>query len=309
MFHLLVSYRGWDISGVGTMENGRIAIFYPKTDSDRWFYTGQKIDTQKVVAIPALFADEPMSHLPRLARPGRITSISPGPKETTIRYTFDQGIDPIPLSKLEERKTELTLNDPGWGLSHTAWTVCDGDLYNLLLRIEQENRLRPDAFNLDALGQEESNPVSVMMPFDAAFDAVYEAIKEGCRLCNRECKRADDFWENDVIIQDIVDLIAKSKIVICDCTGKNPNVFYEAGIAHTLGKEVILLTQVDADIPFDVRHRRYIQYFPNEQGLQKLTLDLAKRICNSPLLLASPFGMSTEDDPFGVLAGTNGGRQ
>src|SRR6266700_3613748 len=44
-------------------------------------------------------------------------------------------------------------------------------------------------------------------------------------------------------------LIDRSRVVICDCTKRNPNVFYEIGIAYTLGRDVILITQNDADVP------------------------------------------------------------
>ena len=67
-------------------------------------------------------------------------------------------------------------------------------------------------------------------------------------------------------------------MVICDCTGRNPNVFYEIGIAHTLGREVILITQVDADIPFDLRHLRYVRYLNNGEGLQTLRERLQPRL-------------------------------
>jgi hypothetical protein len=39
---------------------------------------------------------------------------------------------------------------------------------------------------------------------------------------------------------DVWNSIYSSSIIIADCTGRNPNVFYELGIAHTLGKPVIL---------------------------------------------------------------------
>ena len=67
-------------------------------------------------------------------------------------------------------------------------------------------------------------------------------------------------------------------MVICDCTGRNPNVFYEIGIAHTLGREVILITQADADIPFDLRHLRYVRYLNNGEGLQTLRERLQPRL-------------------------------
>lgn len=37
-------------------------------------------------------------------------------------------------------------------------------------------------------------------------------------------------------------------------------MFYELGLAHALGKQVILTTQDRADVPFDIQHRRYIRY-------------------------------------------------
>ena len=35
---------------------------------------------------------------------------------------------------------------------------------------------------------------------------------------------------------------------------------YELGIAHTMGKKVILITQDVNDIPFDLRHLRHLHY-------------------------------------------------
>jgi hypothetical protein len=79
-------------------------------------------------------------------------------------------------------------------------------------------------------------------------------------------------------MQDVVSLIDRSAVVIADCTGRNPNVFYEIGIAHTLGREVILITQVDADIPFDLRHLRYVSYLNNGEGLNALGMRLQARL-------------------------------
>jgi hypothetical protein len=43
-------------------------------------------------------------------------------------------------------------------------------------------------------------------------------------------------------------------------TGRNPNVFYETGYAHALGRPVILLTASAADIPFDLKHYPHVIY-------------------------------------------------
>jgi len=126
-------------------------------------------------------------------------------------------------------------------------------------------------------GEPESDFVSVMMPFKG-FGDVYLAIKDAVAHAGLRCQRADDIWDHSVLIQDVFNLIFKSYIVVCDFTGKNPNVFYEAGIAHTLGKHVVPITQAAADIPFDLQHHRYLAYLNNAEGRAALRSQLAERI-------------------------------
>lgn len=121
------------------------------------------------------------------------------------------------------------------------------------------------------------NLISIMMPFDSALRDVYEAIKSAAKIVNFQCKRVDDLWDDSTIVQDIFSLIYESYIVVCDFTGKNANVFYEAGIAHTLGKHVVPITQNSNDIPFDLQHHRYIHYLNNNEGLGVLQRELSQR--------------------------------
>src|SRR5438093_1248953 len=71
---------------------------------------------------------------------------------------------------------------------------------------------------------------------------------------------------------------ARSRVVVCDFSNQNPNVFYEAGIAHTLGRPVIAITQHEGDVPFDLRHRRFVKYLNNEEGLADLSRKLSRRL-------------------------------
>lgn len=119
--------------------------------------------------------------------------------------------------------------------------------------------------------------VSAMMPFDLAFASVYSAIEAAAGNAGLSVLRADNIWKHTAVVQDIFSLIFRSRIVVCDFTGKNPNVFYEAGIAHTLGKHVVPITQHADDIPFDLRHHRYCQYLNNAEGLDQLTRTLTDR--------------------------------
>lgn len=121
------------------------------------------------------------------------------------------------------------------------------------------------------------NLISVMMPFSSDLNSVYESIKKASINAGFSCKRVDDIWDHSTIIQDVFSLIYKSYIVVCDFTGKNPNVFYEAGIALTLGKHVVPITQSVQDIPFDLKHHRFATYLNNNEGRNALESELTAR--------------------------------
>lgn len=142
---------------------------------------------------------------------------------------------------------------------------------------EQVVTFAPDVFRVPDKPVEK-DLLSVMMPFESKFSGTYTAIRNVCERLGVTCRRADDIWNNSILIQDIFDLIFVSRAVITDFTGRNPNVFYETGIAHTLGKIVIPITQNVADIPFDLRHHRALTYLPNGEGLGKLEHDLEKKL-------------------------------
>jgi hypothetical protein len=120
--------------------------------------------------------------------------------------------------------------------------------------------------------------VAVMMPFAAEFSGVYQSIKQAVSTCRLRCLRADDIWEDTTVVQDIFSLIFRAQVIFVDFTGKNPNVMYETGIAHTLGKHVVPISQSLDDVPFDMRHHRVLKYLPNSEGLIKLSSDLATKL-------------------------------
>ena len=100
----------------------------------------------------------------------------------------------------------------------------------------------------------------VLMPFNKKFDGIYKSIKQTFTDLGYECYRADEVYEARKIIDMITEGIIRSKIIVADLTSKNPNVFYELGYAHSLGKSTILMSQNDSDVPFDLRQRQYFNY-------------------------------------------------
>lgn len=114
----------------------------------------------------------------------------------------------------------------------------------------------------------------LLMPFSAAWSGrVHKHIAKILKRLGYQTIRADDLYGHDVL-EDIWRAINECQIVVADTTGKNPNVFYEIGIAHTLGKRVILISQDSNDIPFDFRRYRHILYQDNTDGFEQLARQL-----------------------------------
>jgi hypothetical protein len=115
----------------------------------------------------------------------------------------------------------------------------------------------------------------VLMPFNESLRGVYtDHIKPTIERVGLECIRGDSIFDNKPIMEDVWKGIFSSRVVIADLTGRNPNVFYELGICHTLGKEVILMTQKPEDVPFDIQHLRYIVYAYTPPGMRKFEAEL-----------------------------------
>lgn len=274
MFHLLVAFRGWP-DGSGSISNSRIYI----RDNDelgRSFLNNGKLDISQISKVPALLVTETGGNGPQFAKVAHITALNQGPSETAIQYAVDSSIQPISNKNLESFSAQLGIGK--FTLTHTHWEINQADLFKILLLNKQKNDLSPTVFNIESLGSQDPGLISVMMPFQSEYNGIYSTLQATLTSAGFRCIRADNFWEHQFVIQDIVDLIAKAKIVICDCSGRNPNVFYEAGIAHALGKEVILITQSENDIPFDLRHIRYIKYLNNNEGLSALSEAIKSRV-------------------------------
>ena len=115
--------------------------------------------------------------------------------------------------------------------------------------------------------------IFVLMPFDAQFNDTYKfGIKGAAEDVGAYAERIDEQIFTEGILERIFNQISKADVIVADMTGRNPNVFYEVGYAHALGKVVLLLTQNVDDIPFDLKHRPHIVYAGKIETLrEKLT--------------------------------------
>jgi hypothetical protein len=121
----------------------------------------------------------------------------------------------------------------------------------------------------------------MVMPFGPDdLQVVYEDfIKPAVESrCGFECVRGDDMFGSNVVMADVLAAIQKSRVVIADLTGRNPNVFYEVGIAHTLDVPVLLISQSLDDIPFNLRHRRVLIYDYSPRGCKTLEVKIEQHL-------------------------------
>jgi hypothetical protein len=127
-----------------------------------------------------------------------------------------------------------------------------------------------------------------IMPFGSWFDSYYETIYvPAIRNTNLTPRRADDMYRPSAIVNDIWTMTREATIILADLSGKNPNVFYELGLAHALTKPAILVTESMEDVPFDLRSLRVIVYEKNEPNwgdeLREKIETSIREILDSPL--------------------------
>jgi hypothetical protein len=103
--------------------------------------------------------------------------------------------------------------------------------------------------------------IFVLMPFSEDLKDTYlYGIRGAAEKTGYICLRADEIEHNSDILQQILYYIQKAEVLIAEGTDRNPNVYYEIGIAHGKNKDVILLTKHETSIPFDLKGKNHIIY-------------------------------------------------
>lgn len=273
-------------AGVGTYVNSQFPYdrMLEFTSSEaRAKYEG---DIPKLGSLPTLICAEGEDSA---ALFGKLSNVHFGDKVwgrtrvAVVKFTFQRLAGGFTFSDVVESDHISDLIHD-WEFGRTHWAVKDGNLVEAVLetvsRISSKRlkEARPRHFRVEKWPLPVLRHIAVMMPFREDFDPVYNAIKSACDDQTMQAIRVDELKRSRIIVDDVYKTIIQSRLVICDFTGKNPNVAYEAGLAHALNREVIMIVQEAEDIGFDLRHRRYIRYSPTPRGLEELKSELSEYI-------------------------------
>jgi hypothetical protein len=126
------------------------------------------------------------------------------------------------------------------------------------------------AANLKPVKADAKGTCFLMMPFGEPFDSYYRDIYiPAARLVGLIPTRADDLFRPTPVIDDIWAMVKKASVLVADLTGGNRNVYYELGLAHAVGKPVVLVAPDIEEIPFDLRYLRRLIYNRNHPAWGK----------------------------------------
>jgi hypothetical protein len=235
------------------------------------------VDPSRLGSFPTLVMPELQDkRSPQVAHVGDVADLTLTGRDYRYRFVPDPAVPPIASDRIERASRRLDIGD--WEFNRHHWAVKNVDLYRVLHESVLGSVPAPKVFRVPIELATERDLVTVMMPFDARFDRVYDTLQQAAAEVGMRCLRADDIWVNNHIIDDVINLIWRARVVVADLSTRNPNVFYETGIAHTLGREVIPIAQSSEDVPFDLRSIRSQIYLNNSEGLERLRVQVVERL-------------------------------
>lgn len=163
--------------------------------------------------------------------------------------------------QLARVNAELTATEARWR-----------DANHLLLDAQNAQAEKSDAVVANAAGflsgfgidpsQIEVDPalIFVLTPFTEDEEQAYGVIKDVCMRNGFNAMRGDEEFLASDILPHIIRNIVRARLIVANVGSRNPNVFYELGIAQALGKATVLVAKTAEDLPFDLRSKRVVTY-------------------------------------------------
>ncbi|WP_375699126.1 hypothetical protein [Pseudophaeobacter sp. TrK17] len=112
---------------------------------------------------------------------------------------------------------------------------------------------------------------------------VLRIIESAAKEAGYQARLVSDTFESNLIHKEILQNIYQDEMVICDVSGRNPNVFFELGIRMATQKPTVIIKDDKTAYPFDTGPNRYVGY-PRDlrhPAMEKFRADLISAIKNT----------------------------
>ncbi len=124
----------------------------------------------------------------------------------------------------------------------------------------------------------DNESVFVLTPFHPKYERTFGLITEVCREVGLRCYRGDEEHISGDLLPHTLKQLSKSRVVIANIDGRNPNVFYELGIAHAIDKGTILISQSIEEVPLDLKSNRLLLYKNDHELKEQLKTALTRAL-------------------------------
>lgn len=170
--------------------------------------------------------------------------------------------------KILELQKMINCNDTLWQDNHHLLISAVNQQAN---NTERERIGFEREFGIDYNKAVNNQQVFMLMPFNQQAYKIYEHCLILTKKLGLKLIKSDDYIIEGDLLKHIIKNIVESEFIIANIDGKNPNVFYELGIAHSLGKKTILISNYKPEeIPFNIKNRYIIFYQNTEELVRKL---------------------------------------
>ena len=156
-----------------------------------------------------------------------------------------------------------------------------------LMSLGDQMKARPESnivvspsFGPPQTASNEAQVLAIIPPSKTSEEHYTNAIKRVTYNLNIKCERAKDLFSNNSLLDKNWSALFHTQLCIADCTGRDPNIFYALGVAHTIGKKCILISQSLEDIPIDLRQSPVIIYDQSPEGIAQFEQTLSDLLSN-----------------------------
>lgn len=209
----------------------------------------------------------------------------------TSTYIYNPDASWTPQKVLNSSQWEFGFNDPFLIRFPASLVVEKNERHEALMKIASEHidsefmrftsllsLLRTRPIFGPAPGAGSTRTVLLLIPSPEEPDKSSRAIIQAAEATGLMVILAEDIRRGKSAVREMWTSINEAWIVVADLTGPDPGVMYGLGIAHTVGKETILVCPIGSEYLAGIPNTQRIEYEDSDSGRMKLQQALSEKL-------------------------------